>query len=76
MLTLGLEYGFYNISGDCELCKARCRNDSNCGGIECGREDDQCVYWKKGECGTLEKQSREDPTYKTCMKYDEGKIEN
>ena len=74
MLTLGLQYGFYDISGDCEICKTRCRNDSNCGGIECGRED-QCMYWKNGECGTLEKQIREDPTYKTCMKYDEGTIE-
>ena len=75
MLLHGAQYGFYNLNGDCNSCKFKCKNDSNCAGVECGR-DSKCVWWKQGECGTLALQSRDDPSYKTCMKYDEGKVEN
>ena len=72
MLKHGSDYDFYDQKGDCESCKSRCWNDSTCAGVECDRNN-KCVWWKHGECGTLTTQSRDDPYYKTCMKYDEGK---
>ena len=74
MIVHGSDAGFYDLKGDCESCKSRCLNNSRCAGVECGRKDNKCVWWKPGECGTLMKQSREDSSYKTCMKYDDGKI--
>ena len=73
MLLHGGQYGFYDLNGDCDSCKSECKNDSNCAGVECGKNS-KCVWWKHGECGTLAQQARDDPSYKTCMKYDEGKL--
>ena len=64
-------YGYYNSNDECNACKNICRNDVWCGGVECGK-DRGCKWWKAGNCGTLEKQLRDDPSYRTCMKYDEG----
>ena len=64
-------YGYYNLNDDCSDCKNICKNDSWCGGVECG-EIRGCKWWKVGNCGTLQMQLRDDPSYRTCMKYDEG----
>ena len=65
------DYDIYSNNSDCELCKDICRNDTNCGGVDCGGTV-SCTWWKVGICGSLEKQAREDSSYRTCMKYDEG----
>ena len=67
----GTEYKVYNNISDCKLCKDICRNDTNCGGVDCGKTV-SCTWWKVGICGSLEQQARDDPEYSTCMKYDEG----
>ncbi len=67
----GTEYRFYDSNFDCDSCKNMCKNDTTCTGVECGQKR-KCVMWTAGSCGTLEQQSRDEPTYRTCMKYDEG----
>ena len=71
MFNNGTDYRFYDANDDCDSCKRKCKNDDTCAGVECGLHRG-CVMWNSEKCGTLEHQSRDDPTYSTCMKYDEG----
>ena len=71
MYSNGTDYQFYDARDDCDSCKRKCKNDATCAGVECGINRG-CVMWTSEKCGTLEQQSRDDSTYHTCMKYDEG----
>ena len=45
----GQDWDYYSESdGDCPLCQQRCKEDSNCGAIECG--DSYCSWWSRGKC--------------------------
>ena len=72
----GSDYGSYNTSGGCSACKDKCRNDVNCGGVECGgkRWWQKCNWWKHGFCGTSDLQTIDVTGQYTCMKYDAGKF--
>ena len=63
-----IDWGFYldngrNISlgttSNCEVCMARCNNDTRCSSVECGRDQplpgsivvkSYCAYWATGKC--------------------------
>ena len=68
----GIDYGFFqDVSGDCIRCKAKCRNDPRCGGVQCGINQ-KCSWWKSDACGNSEQQQTDVPGHFTCMKYDKG----
>ena len=65
------DWGYYSTTnGNCADCKKMCRNDSNCGGIECGLWPDSghCIWWKEGKCQRVQEQSGDDPFAITCVK--------
>ena len=72
----GTDFGYYNISGGCTICKERCRDDPSCAGFECGgrRAGQRCNWWKNGVCGTSDKQTLDVTGQWTCMKYDKGNV--
>jgi len=65
------DYVDYNSNDDCDACKESCRYNVSCGGVQCGKGVG-CNLWKVDVCGDLYKQQRENASYRTCMKYDEG----
>ena len=62
-----IDWGYFTKdSGDCKVCKERCSNDDNCGGVECGEKISYCSWWGRGICiDALEKTIEED-FYETC----------
>lgn len=67
----GTDYGYYSSNTDCTACKILCAANKDCGGVDC--EGNQgCIWWRAGVCGLRKDQSRDDPDYRTCMKYDKG----
>ena len=64
----GQHWDYYSeTDGDCNNCKQRCRNDANCGAIECGYNS--CSWWKKGTC---EVGDHSNSAYFTCRPSSNG----
>ena len=67
------DWGYYSkTNNNCTFCTNKCDNDANCAGVECGSPKNYCSWWKQGKCVTEAELTKEDYSYKTCIKHQIG----